>query len=165
MSNTIRILVYYKPTKNKYMNSTENNQDKPDYEEIYRFVYDIVNTDIEAAFINAHENFKTVSGDIFPEQVLKLSDLKDQLCGLMTEQIMQNLETKLITKYAIKLKCVDLYCACDDYGYKYWVDDHNIIAVQSFDTEQGAKNFIEANAYLGTFFINDVEVSKITVNP
>lgn len=46
---------------------------------------------IEIAFSDCHQHFNTKSGDIFPEQQLKLDAIESDLVDLITAQVKQNL--------------------------------------------------------------------------
>lgn len=50
-----------------------------------------LNIAIDEVFIKLHEEFKTISGDISPEQDSMLTYYKTQLEKLIVEQVKQNL--------------------------------------------------------------------------
>lgn len=47
---------------------------------------------IDEVFVTAHEVFKTDSGDITPEQTIRLNSLRAQVLDLILEQVKQNLK-------------------------------------------------------------------------
>jgi hypothetical protein len=49
-----------------------------------------VNNAIEDAFYKLHQEFKTESGDIAPEQVLKLDELIEEISQIAIQVINQN---------------------------------------------------------------------------
>jgi hypothetical protein len=46
---------------------------------------------IDKVFVDLHAKNDTKHGDITPQQLLRLNELKDELADLMTEQVEQNL--------------------------------------------------------------------------
>lgn len=54
-------------------------------------VKDFVSNCIDDMFIGVHSILHTTSGDITPDQVLKLDQIKEELSKLIIEQVNQNL--------------------------------------------------------------------------
>ncbi len=51
----------------------------------------LLKTSIDKIFVDLHVKFKTASGDISSDQLVKLEELQGKLIELMTEQVYQNL--------------------------------------------------------------------------
>ena len=58
--------------------------------EIEGFAMHVLEEEIGEVFVTVHQYFDTSSGDITPEQTLKLDKLIEQLACLIREQVMQN---------------------------------------------------------------------------
>jgi hypothetical protein len=54
------------------------------------FISKMVDRFTDQMFVQAHHYAKTTSGDIFPEQAIKLDEIKADLKLLIEEQVTQN---------------------------------------------------------------------------
>lgn len=53
----------------------------------------VVTSELDKLFVKLHKRFNTSSGDITPEQELKLQVLQEELCELISTQVHQNLDS------------------------------------------------------------------------
>ncbi len=64
-------------------------------EECNQTKFDEIESELESAidevFVVAHQEFNTKSGDITPEQMVRLSSLRNQIFDLILEQVKQSL--------------------------------------------------------------------------
>jgi hypothetical protein len=58
--------------------------------EIEGFAMHVLEEEIGEVFVTVHQYFDTSSGDITPEQTVRLDKLVEQLACLIREQVMQN---------------------------------------------------------------------------
>ena len=58
--------------------------------EIEGFTMHVLEEEIGEVFVTVHQYFDTSSGDITPEQTVRLDKLVEQLACLIREQVMQN---------------------------------------------------------------------------
>lgn len=63
-------------------------------EDVLEYTREIVDFEIDNIFIDIHQEFNTSSGDITPEQTMRLDKLKEDLSKLITEQVTANIELK-----------------------------------------------------------------------
>ena len=66
-----------------------------------QFISKQIDDAVELIFINAHGYVSSTSGDITPEQVLKLDDIKEDLRQLIETQVIQNLTEEQLKSYGI----------------------------------------------------------------
>lgn len=59
--------------------------------EIYNYALKLIDDKINEIFVDVHQEFNTISGDITPEQTGKLDELQKKLANLITKQVSQNL--------------------------------------------------------------------------
>lgn len=64
---------------------------RPYIDAVAEFVTEATHRMVDNLFSQAHEEFKTKSGDISPMQEVRLDEIKDNLANLVTEQVKQNL--------------------------------------------------------------------------
>jgi hypothetical protein len=63
--------------------------------ELFPFIEETVDDKVDEIFSLAHSAFgKTSYGDIAPEQVMELDSIKEKLCYLILEQVIQNVDTE-----------------------------------------------------------------------
>lgn len=62
--------------------------------QILNYVSRRVDEVMDDLFATVHRKFNTKSGDILPEQQIQLDVIKSDLSRLMTNQVIQNLESK-----------------------------------------------------------------------
>ncbi len=60
-------------------------------DDIYKYTLDLLEDRINDLFVDVHQEFDTESGDITPDQSFKLSDLKEKIARLVSQQVHQNL--------------------------------------------------------------------------
>jgi hypothetical protein len=59
-------------------------------EELYMFVESVISTDINSLFMAAYTQVNATTGDITPEQSIKLETIKQDLVELISEVAWQN---------------------------------------------------------------------------
>ena len=64
-------------------------------EEIMSYISSRLESSIDNILSEAHERYKTSSGDILPDQMEKLENLENSLSELMYKQVSQNIEVDL----------------------------------------------------------------------
>lgn len=63
-------------------------------EDVLEYTRELVDVEIDNIFIDVHQEFNTSSGDITPDQSMRLDKLKEDLSKLITEQVTDNIELK-----------------------------------------------------------------------
>lgn len=63
-------------------------------EDVLEYTRELIDVEIDNIFIDVHQEFNTSSGDITPEQTMRLYKLKEDLSKLITEQVTTNIELK-----------------------------------------------------------------------
>lgn len=66
-----------------------------------QFISKQIDDAVELIFMNAHGYASSTSGDITPEQVLKLDAIKEDLKQLIETQVIQNLTEEQLKSYGI----------------------------------------------------------------
>jgi hypothetical protein len=72
--------------------------------DVLEYVKDLLDTEIDTIFIDVHQEFNTSSGDITPDQVMKLKFLKEDIAKLITEQVCSNIELKNLKSDKLNLE-------------------------------------------------------------
>lgn len=75
-------------------------------DDVYKYTLDLLESEIDSIFVDIHQQFNTSSGDITPEQVMELDNLKEKLAKLITDQVCANI--KLENQKSDKIDLVEL---------------------------------------------------------
>jgi len=62
--------------------------------DVYKYTLDLLESEIDSIFVDVHQQFNTSSGDITPDQVMELEQLKEKLAKLISKQVTSNIELK-----------------------------------------------------------------------
>lgn len=62
--------------------------------DVYKYTLDLLESEIDSIFVDVHQQFNTSSGDITPDQVMELEQLKEKLARLISKQVTSNIELK-----------------------------------------------------------------------
>lgn len=73
-------------------------------DDVYKYTLDLLESEIDSIFVDVHQEFNTSSGDITPEQVMALDNLKEKLARLITNQVCANIELKNLKADTVDLE-------------------------------------------------------------
>tara|TARA_R100000963_G_C4622387_1_gene89527 strand:- start:413 stop:625 length:213 start_codon:yes stop_codon:yes gene_type:complete len=60
-------------------------------EKIREYAYDILHDHVNECFLEIHEKFPTLAGDITPTQTMLVDQSVDKIADIMADQVYQNL--------------------------------------------------------------------------